>query len=67
MAFLPGPADLKGGRKHGERYIGIKEPSYLTHCEQEVRLEYNSKGLRYANLYTPAPDLYDLCVRPLVP
>ena len=41
--------------------------SYLTHCEQEVRLEDNSKGHRYANLYIPSLDLCDLCVRPLVP
>ena len=42
-------------------------PSYLTHCEQEVRLEYHSKGHHYAKVYTLVTALRNLRVRTVVP
>ncbi len=41
--------------------------SYATHCEQEGRLEYKSKGHHYANVYTSAPALRNRRVRHMVP
>jgi hypothetical protein len=38
-----------------------------TRCEQEVRLEYNSKGQYYAILHLPVTAQRDLCLLSVVP